>query len=163
MARSDEPNASAPDASATPAPESTPKSTPKSTPRPSLSAFADACRLVCEEQGWELLPTGIVVRWGDGRHQLVSLEHFEFEREELVRLSTRIGESDHLGRDQLALALETNSGLAHGALSISENHLCMTDTLLVSSADGSHIAAAVEYLARQADEYERAIYGTDDN
>jgi hypothetical protein len=145
-----------------------PKPDPSSrvaTPSPmsSPTAFADACRQVCEAQNWELLPTGIVVRWGDGRHQLVSLEHFEFEREELVRLSSRIGEAHGIGLEQLQLALETNARLAHGALAIIDRHLCMTDTLIVASADSAHIAAAVEYLARQADEYERTVFGTDEH
>ena len=124
-------------------------------------AFAAICRQVCEQEDWELLPTGIVVRWGDGRHQLVSLEFFEFEREELVRLSSTIGTVAQLQREQLILALSTNAKLAHGALAIRNAQLVMTDTLMVSGSDAEGIRAAIEYLARAADDYERTIYGTD--
>ena len=126
-------------------------------------AFADLCREVCESQNWELLPTGIVVRWGDGRHQLVSLEFFESGREALVRLSTTIGDAALLHRDRLVLALETNAALAHGALAIQGGQLCMTDTLMLEASGAEEIEAAIDYLARQADEYERSIFGTDDH
>lgn len=129
---------------------------------PDSRAFSDLCRQVCESLNWELLPTGIVVRWGDGRHQLVSLEFFEFEREGLVRLSTTIGKIAELNREQLMTALRSNAELAHGALAIQGNNLCMTDTLMVAVSGPAEIEAAIEYLARTADEYERTIYGTDE-
>lgn len=126
------------------------------------TGFAELCREVCDSQQWELLPTGIVVRWGDGRHQLVALETFEFEREELVRLSSTIGEVADLSRDQLVTALRTNSALAHGALAIQAERLCMTDTLMLAEAGVDEIRAAIEYLARRADELERTLFGTDE-
>lgn len=128
----------------------------------SQHAFADLCREVCASQNWELLPTGIVVHFGDGRHQLVSLEFFESGREELVRLTTTIGDVAKLHRDRLVLALETNASLAHGALAIKSGQLCMIDTLMVEASGSAEIEAAIDYLARLADEYERSIFGTDD-
>jgi hypothetical protein len=128
-----------------------------------VEGFADLCRKVCESQNWELLPTGIVVRWGDGRHQLVSMEFFESGREELVRFSTIIGEVESLRREQLITSLQTNATLAHGALSIQGQQLCMTATLMTEEADAAEIEALIDYLARQADEYERIIYGTDEH
>jgi hypothetical protein len=125
------------------------------------NAFADHCRQVCDAQGWELLPTGINVRFGDGRHQLVSLEAFELGRELLVRLSSGIGEVSALSREQLESALERNAELAHGALAIQAGELCMTDTLMVEASGPEEIGAAVEYLADQADRYERTFFGTD--
>ena len=127
------------------------------------SAFAELCREVCAAQNWELLPTGIVVRWGDGRSQLVELEFFEQGREQLVRLFSTIGDAGELARDRLVLALETNAQLAHGALAIRGDQLCMTDTLMVGGSGAAEIEAAIEYLAEQADEYERSIFGTDDH
>jgi hypothetical protein len=118
---------------------------------------------VCEQQQWELLPTGIVVRWGDGRHQLVALETFEFEREELVRLASIIGDVADMSREQLATALRVNGGLAHGALAIRADQLCMTDTLMLAEAGIDEIKAAIEFLARSADEFERTLYGTDEH
>jgi len=126
-------------------------------------AFAEACRHVCEAQNWELLPTGIVVGWGDGRTQLVAMEFFEFEREELVRVSTVIGPIENLDRMDLVSSLRANGDLAHGALAIQGDYLCMTDTLMLSAAGTDEIEAAVEYLARTADEYEQTLFGIDRN
>jgi hypothetical protein len=126
-------------------------------------AFAEHCRTACDSQGWELLPTGINVRFGDGRHQLVSLELFETGREVLVRLSTGIGEVAALSRDQLESALERNAELAHGALAIKGRELCMIDTLMVEESGPAEIEAAVEYIANQADLYEHTFFGTDDH
>jgi hypothetical protein len=124
-------------------------------------AFAEQCRQVCTSHGWELLPTGILVHWEDGRKQLVRLEIFESNRQLLVRLSTTIGPVDLLSRDHLVLALEANAELAHGALAIRSRELCLTDTLMLESSDASQIEASIGFLATQADEYERTIYGTD--
>ena len=129
----------------------------------SRHVFADLCREVCASQNWELLPTGILVKWGDGRHQLVRLEFFEADREALVRLTTTIGDADVLTRDQYQLALEANAELAHGALAIVAGQLCMTDTLMLENSDAAEIEAAVDYLARRADEYEHTLYGVDEN
>jgi hypothetical protein len=127
----------------------------------SRHAFADRCREVCEAHGWELLPTGILVQWGNGRKQLVRLETFESEGRSLVRLSTTIGSVEALSRDHLLLALEANSDLAHGALAVHARDLCMTDTLMLESCDVAQIEAAIEFLASRADEYEHSIYRTD--
>jgi len=129
----------------------------------SRGAFADRCREVCAAHDWELLPTGILVRWGDGRRQLVRLEIFDSERESLVRLSTTIGDVGQLDRERLVLALETNADLAHGALAIQSGQLCMTDTLMLESADVEELEAAIDFLSRRADEYERTLFGTDEH
>ncbi len=129
----------------------------------SRNAFAEHCRHVCAAQNWELLPTGIVIHFGDGRHQLVRLEFFEYRREELVRLTTTIGPVEALGREQLALALQTNAAIPHGALAIRGDVLCMTDTLMLEASGAAEIEAAIEYLAGAADEYERSLFGTDEN
>jgi len=124
-------------------------------------AFSKICRHVCQTQGWELLPTGLVVRWGDGRHQLVSIEFFEFEREQLLRLSSLIGPVASLDAVRFERILHTNAELAHGALAIRNDELCMVDTLPLAAAEEPILTATVEYLARTADEYERLLYRED--
>ena len=125
--------------------------------------FAEKCREACESHDWELLPTGVLVRFGDGRRQLVSLEFFEYEQEGLVRFSSIIGPIEVLSRERLLTALRVNAGLAHGALAVQDDDLCMVDTLLIEDAEVSAVAASIEYLAQAADEYERVIYGTDNH
>lgn len=124
-------------------------------------AFGRICQRVCESQGWELLPTGVHVRWPDGRHQLVALEFFEFENEELVRLYTTIGDATALAAERLALALKINARLAHGALAVKDDRLIMTDTLMLRDADPGEIEASLDYLAKTADYYEKTLFGTD--
>ena len=124
-------------------------------------SFGSICERVCEQQGWELLPSGVEVTWGDGRHQLVSLEFFEFQQQELVRLHTKIGRSSELGSERLELALQINARLAHGALGIKDGELVMIDTLMLKDADPAEVEASISYLAETADFYEKTLYGTD--
>ena len=124
--------------------------------------FGQICRRVCEQQGWELLPSGVHVKFRDGRHQVVSLEFFESEREELVRLYTMIGEIDGMDVRRLVAALRINARLAHGALAVRDDALVMIDTLMLEDADASEIEASIGYLAETADYYEKVLFGTDE-
>ncbi len=126
-------------------------------------AFGQICRRVCDQQGWELLPTGVNVKWADGRHQMVSLEFFEFEKEELVRIYTTIGGIGDLTSERLVIALRTNADLAHGALAVRDDQLIMTDTLMLDDADPGEIEASISYLAKTADYYERMLFDIDEH
>lgn len=125
--------------------------------------FGELCRKVCAEQGWELLPSGVVVNWPDGRHQLVSLEFFEFRQEELVRLYSIIGSSRGLSAERLATALRVNATLAHGAIAVRDDDLIVVETLMLRDADPGEIEASIAYLAETADFYERMIFATDEH
>ena len=124
-------------------------------------AFARICERVCEEQRWKLLPTGVQILWPDGRQQVVSLEFFEFDGNDLVRLYTTIGSANALAQERLALALQVNARLAHGALAVRDDHLIMTETLLLADADPGEIRASLKYLAETADYYEKIFFETD--
>jgi len=125
--------------------------------------FADICREVCERHGWELLPTGVVLPIDLDRKQLVSVELFEFEQEQLVRLSSTIGPADSMSREELATALRSNAELAHGALALEDDHLTLVDTLPVDGLGAQALSATIEFLARSADETERVVFKTDDH
>jgi hypothetical protein len=124
-------------------------------------AFARICERVCEEQGWKLLPTGVQIVWSDGRQQVVSLDFFEFDGSDLVRLYATIGPASALPPARLALALQVNARLAHGALAVRDDHLIMTETLMLADADPGEIRASLDYLAETADYYEKIFFGTD--
>ena len=49
------------------------------------------------------------------------------------------------------------------ASTVKDDHLVMTDTLLLNDADPDEIAASVSYLAETADYYERQLFGTDEH
>jgi hypothetical protein len=123
--------------------------------------FAQILQRVCRDQGWELLPSGIQVSWPNGRRQLIELKFFEFKREELVRLYTTIGDVESMNAVRLTVALRINAELAHGCLAVHEDHLVMTDTLMLRDAVPAEIEASIDYLAETADYYEKTIFGTD--
>ena len=125
--------------------------------------FGQLCERVCAERGWELLKSGIRVSFADGRHQLVDVEFEQFEDQELVRLSTTIGAADALGPVRLTVALRLNAALAHGCLAIRQDDLVMTQTLLLADADHDEIDTSIKYLAETADDYEKRLFGTDEN
>ncbi len=128
---------------------------------PSSETFGGLCRRVCEEQGWELLPSGVRIPTEADRHQLVSLEFADQDGEEFVRLWTIIGDAARLDAARLEAALRLNMSLPHGALALHGGQLVMVETLPLHDAGAEEIRAALEYLASQADHYEKTMYGTD--
>ena len=129
----------------------------------SQESFGSLCQRVCDTRGWELQPTGVVVSWSDGRHQVVSLEVFEYRDQKRARLISEIGTAEDLGEDRLIMALSANAELVHGALAFRDGQLCMTDTIRLEEADEEQLEAAIAYLAETADFYERSIFGTDEH
>jgi hypothetical protein len=126
-------------------------------------AFARICERVCRDQGWNLLPTGVQIFGADGRQQVVSLEFFEFDGSDLVRLYSTIGSTSSLAPERLALALQANARLVHGALAVRDADLIITATLLLADADPGEISATLRYLAATADYYEKIFFGTDEH
>jgi hypothetical protein len=129
----------------------------------SEEVFARLCERVCRDEGWNLLPTGVQVFGADGRQQVVTLEFFEFEGSDLVRLSSTIGSTSALAPGRLGLALQVNARLAHGALAVSDGDLILTDTLILADADPGEVSATLRYLAETADYYEKIFFGTDEH
>ena len=123
--------------------------------------FAQILKHVCQDHAWELLPSGIQVSWPNGRRQLIELKFFQFKHEELVRLFTTIGDVESMSAVRLTVALRINAELAHGCLAVHEEHLVMTDTLMLRDADSAEIEASIAYLAETADYYEKTIFETD--
>lgn len=117
--------------------------------------------MVCTEQGWELLPSGVNVVHPDGRHQLVSFDLFENDERPMVRLVSMIGGTRSLRPEQLEQSLRANMSLALGALALNGDDLCMVDTLSLEESDAGEIEAAIAYLAQMADYYEQILFGTD--
>ncbi len=126
-------------------------------------SFAEILRTVCAQRGWELLPSGVNVTHPNGRHQIVSFELFEFDEDRLVRLISTIGTTNKLRPEQMNQALRANMSLAHGALALQGDELCMTDTLSLEESDPGEVESAVAFLAEMADYYERILFGTDDH
>ncbi len=123
--------------------------------------FEEICRKVCEEQGWNRTDNRIEIKFEAGRHQVVFLEFFDFEDEELVRLYTVIGSTKVMNPMKLTQALRLNFGLPHGALAVRDDELVIIDTLMVEDADPGEIEASASYLAETGDHFEKTMFGSD--
>lgn len=104
---------------------------------------------------------GFDVPQAGGRKQFVSVVEFKDDGQPMVRFTTEIGPADRLEPTRLRSALELNLRLPHGCLAIDGGHLVMTTTRFLQIATAETTASAVEFIARQADQYEKLIYKTD--
>jgi len=112
---------------------------------------------IVSEQG----APGFDVPQTGNRKQFVSVAEFQDGSQPIVRFTTRIGPADRLEPTRLRSALELNLRLPHGCLAIDGEHLVMTTTRVLQIATTDTTAGAVEFIARQADQYEKLIYKTD--
>lgn len=129
---------------------------------PMTNDFLAVVDKVCQAHGWTRDRYTIEVPIEDGRRQTVTLDAFDFEDEELVRVASPIGPTEHIDPLHLNTALRLNYGLPHGALAMSEERLVLVDTLLADEPDAEEIEAVIEYLAETADYFERTMFGTDE-
>ncbi len=120
---------------------------------------------VAHERGWkkdgERGPLSFSVPQGPERHQIVTLTEFKDDSEAMVRFTTRIGRASRLEEARLRAALELNFRLPHGCLAVEEDHLVMTDTRPLRTTTPKSSGDVIHYIARQADVYEKSIFGTD--
>jgi hypothetical protein len=120
---------------------------------------------IVKERGWASRPEGarviLTILLPDGRFQDVAASEFKDGDDPAVRFTSVIGKADILDAHRLKSALELNSRLATGCLAIEAGELVMTDTRPLRTTTPKSSGHAAEYLAAQADKYERLIYGTD--
>lgn len=129
-----------------------------------LRQFLD---LLCQRAGWPRteLPDGataITVILADGRRQDVFVSAYEEEGLPLARIVTHIGPLSRLSGEKTIHALRMNVELRFGAFGILDNHLVMTDSVLLSAADAGELEHSLRYLARKADLAEKFLFGTDE-
>ena len=130
---------------------------------PNRETFARIAERVCRENGFALEPGGARVALRESRTQLVAMEQFEYEDRERVRLWTRIGPEADIGHVRMEAALRVNARLPHGALGLRDESLILCHTLAVDEVGADELESALRFLAETADEYERTIFGTDEN
>ena len=98
---------------------------------------------------------------GGKRKQVVRVTKFDATGESMARFTTTVGKTDALGGRPLRVALEINARIPHGCLGIDGEYLVMTDTRPLRTTTPETSAHSIDYLARQADVYEKQIFGTD--
>lgn len=127
--------------------------------------LGDLINAIVRHQGWKADKDGslfsLAVPQDGGRHQVVSVSEFADEGEPMVRYTTRIGKAARLEGSRLRAALELNSRLPHGCLAVESDHLVLTETRPLGTTTPETSGNAIRYIARQADSYEKLIFGTD--
>ncbi len=120
---------------------------------------------IARDQGWEARQDdgrpGLAVPLARGRTQFVWITEFTDAGREMVRFTTRIGKVAGLGESRFRAALEVNLRIPHGCLAVDGEHMVLTETRRLDAAAPGDSGEAVQFLARQADAYERLIFGTD--
>lgn len=120
---------------------------------------------ITRERGWtagaDRERPSFSVPQGNGRQQAVLLSEFSDSGEPMVRMITKIGPVDALHGNRLKSALELNLRLPHGCLAIDGQDLVMTLTRPLRSTTAKSSGDAIAFIARQADTYEKSIFGMD--
>ncbi len=121
---------------------------------------------IARARGWKSAPDAggyaIDVPQGkSGRRQAVRADEFRDGDELMARFTTRIGKIDKLDARRLRSALELNFRLPHGCLAVDGDHLVMTDTRPLRTTTPETSGDVIDFIARQADAYEKMIYRTD--
>ena len=120
---------------------------------------------IARDQGWKTRgaggPSGLEVPLARGRSQFVEVAEFEDAGRKMVRFTTRIGKVVGLGEGRLRAALEVNLRLPHGCLAVDGADMVLTETCRLDATASRASGEMLEFLARQADAYERFIFGSD--
>jgi len=95
------------------------------------------------------------------RKQSVTVSEFKDESQAMVRFTTLIGKTDKLEPERMRTALKLNLRLPHGCLAVDGTQLVMTETRPLKTSTPETTGDVLEFMARQADQYEKLIYQTD--
>ena len=120
---------------------------------------------ICVLRGWKSSgapgAVSLSIPQAGNRRQLVAVSEFKDENEGMVRFTTNIGQADRLDPAQLRSALKLNLRMPHGCLAVDGTQLVMTVARPLKTSTPETTADALEFLSRQADQYEKLIFKTD--
>jgi len=120
---------------------------------------------ICKKEKWGKEADGkgflLTVPQDGGRTQRVHVFEFKDEGAPHVRFTSVVGAADGLDAARLKGALELNYRLPHGSLALDGHSLVMTVTRPLGTTTAATSAAAMRYIAKQADTYEKFIFKTD--
>ena len=127
-----------------------------------LNELVDA---VSKLKGWKTVSDQgvlhLAIPQSGTRRQLVAISQFKDENQEMLRFTTRIGKTDQLNDARLRSALKLDLRMPHGCLAVDGTELVMTETRPLRTSTPELTGDALEFIARQADQYEQLIYKTD--
>jgi hypothetical protein len=120
---------------------------------------------VAKLRGWKTVSDqgvlSLSIPQAGNRNQTIAVAEFKDEGQAILRFTTRIGGADLLEPDRLRSALQLNLRLPHGCLALDGTQLVMTATRPLKTSTPETTGDALEFIARQADTYEKLIYKTD--
>ena len=120
---------------------------------------------VSKLRGWKTLSDqgvlSLSIPQTGNRKQIIAVAEFKDEGQAMLRFTTRIGGADRLEPDRQRAALQLNLRLPHGCLALDGDQLVMTATRPLKTSTPETTGDALEFIARQADTYEKLIYKTD--
>lgn len=120
---------------------------------------------VCALRGWTSSKASgsvsLTIPQSGNRRQKVSVSEFKDEGQPMLRFTTSIGGAGKLDPAQLRTALKLNLRMPHGCLAVDGTELVMTVTRPLKTSTPETTGDALEFLSRQADQYENLIYKTD--
>jgi len=120
---------------------------------------------VSKLRGWKTVSdqdgVALSIPQSGNRKQTVAVTQFKDEGQPMLRFTTRIGKTDRLEPDRMRAALKLNLRMPHGCLAVDGTQLVMTETRPLRTSTTETTGDALEFMARQADQYEKLIYKTD--
>lgn len=129
-------------------------------------SLSDVIQAVCKEKGHEAMEGdgGTIVRvmTGPNRYQNVTVKLVTIKGAEFVKLVTGIGPVSGMNAERLRSALSVNYHLPYGHIAIDENeNMVLCEVIPSGSLNSGTLSSTLEYIAKNADTYEKMIFGTD--
>jgi hypothetical protein len=129
-------------------------------------SLSDLVAGICKIHSWTYEAAGdgwvIEIPQPNQRKQRVFATLFMSETDAMVRYTSRIGDANKVDGERAKKALELNFKMPHGSMATDRGLLVLTDTRPLRTTTPESSAQAIRYIAKQADTYERTMYGEDD-
>jgi hypothetical protein len=126
----------------------------------------DLVASICKAASWPYETAGdgwvIEIPQPEGRKQKVFASTFMDGGNAMVRFTSRVGDAGKIDGNRAKMALELNFKMPHGSMATDRGLLVLTDTRPLRTTTPESSALVIRYIAKQADTYEKTMYGADD-
>ena len=129
-------------------------------------SLKDLIEIICKKESWPCEPAGdgwvVEIPQPEKRKQRVFATTFVDGTNAMVRFTSRIGDAGKIDGGRALAALELNFKMPHGSMATDRGLLVLTDTRPLRTTTPESSTQVIRYIAKQADTYERMIFGSDD-